>query len=396
MIPTHHQQRAFLAALAVAAMLPAASAQQPWVVYEGTSGPGSGKHIILVSGDEEYRSEEALTQLGKILAVRHGFKCTVLFATDPETGVINPHVRDNIPGLENLQNADLLVIFTRWRLLPGEQMEHIDAYLRQGKPVIAMRTATHAFAPSEEIRAISSLYTREVNAAKEQNLPWPPDLIIPEEEWGRFGRYADGYSGTALEWHDGFGRLVAGERWIGHHGRHMHESTRGLIAPGAAGHPILRGIFDGDIWGPTDVYTVRLPLPGDSQPLVLGQVLERRAAFDQSDRFYGMRPDDGPPVFEKNSPMMPVAWTKSYQIPGGNQGRVFTTTMGASTDLVAEGTRRLIVNAVYWAVGMEDEIPGSGTDVALVGAFEPAKFVNHQDGYWRTRALKPSDFRLDP
>ena len=65
---------------------------QPWVVYEGGDGPGKGKHVVLVSGDDEYRSEELLPQLGKILAKRHGFKCTVLFAIDPATGTINPKI----------------------------------------------------------------------------------------------------------------------------------------------------------------------------------------------------------------------------------------------------------------------------------------------------------------
>src|SRR5438067_373298 len=96
------------------------SAADPWVVYEGSDGPGKGKHIVLVSGDEEYRSEEALPQLGKILAKRHGFKCTVLFAIDPNDGTINPNV-SNIPGLQALDSADLMVIFTRFRDLPDEQ-----------------------------------------------------------------------------------------------------------------------------------------------------------------------------------------------------------------------------------------------------------------------------------
>src|SRR5947207_14650291 len=83
-----------------------------WVVYEGKAGPGKGKHIVLVSGDEEYRSEEALPQLGKILARHHGFKCTVLFAIDPKTGTIDPRVNNNIPGLEALRSADLMILFT--------------------------------------------------------------------------------------------------------------------------------------------------------------------------------------------------------------------------------------------------------------------------------------------
>src|SRR5262249_11170334 len=102
--------------------------ENQYVVYQGGDGPGKGKHIVLVSGDEEYRSEESLPLLGKILAKHHGFKCTVLFAvakTDiikkdkkgnevliSKAGEINPNVNDNIPGLENLKTADLMIIFT--------------------------------------------------------------------------------------------------------------------------------------------------------------------------------------------------------------------------------------------------------------------------------------------
>ena len=68
--------------------LAAAPKDDPWVVYEGGEGPGKGKHVVLISGDEEYRSEEALPQLGKILAKRHGFKCTVLFAINKQTGML--------------------------------------------------------------------------------------------------------------------------------------------------------------------------------------------------------------------------------------------------------------------------------------------------------------------
>src|ERR1700720_1854191 len=100
-------------------------AADPGVVYEGGEGPGKGKHIVLVSGDEEYRSEEALPQLGKILAKHHGFKCTVLFAIDAKDGTINPNQNDNIPGLEALATADLMIIATRFRNLPDEQMKHI-------------------------------------------------------------------------------------------------------------------------------------------------------------------------------------------------------------------------------------------------------------------------------
>jgi hypothetical protein len=171
---------------------------------------------------------------------------------------------------------------------------------------------------------------------------------------------------------------VLGETWINHHGKHGSQSTRGIIAPGQESHPILRGIKDGDVWGPSDVYGVRLPLPGDSQPLVLGQVLE------------GMKPLDKPVEGKVNDPMMPIAWTKTYTGAAGKPARVFCSTLGAATDLEAEGSRRLLVNACYWALGMEDKIPEK-SNVALVGKYEPSsfKFNGFRPG------VKPEDHRLD-
>ena len=120
-------------------------AQEQWVVYQGGEGPGKGKHVVLVSGDEEYRSEEGLPQLGKILAKHHGFKCTVLFAINPSDGSIDPNTATNIPGLEALNSADLMIILTRFRNLPDDQMQHVVNYVESGKPIIGLRTATHAF-----------------------------------------------------------------------------------------------------------------------------------------------------------------------------------------------------------------------------------------------------------
>ncbi len=169
---------------------------------------------------------------------------------------------------------------------------------------------------------------------------------------------------------------MLGETWISHHGGHGSESTRGLLAPDAKDHPILRGIKDGEIWGPTDVYGVRLPLPGDSKPLVLGAVLA------------GMKPDSPPVTGEKNEPMMPVAWTKSYSVDGGPKGRSFTTTMGAATDMTAEGTRRMLVNACYWAAGLEAKIPET-SKVDIVGTFEPTPFGFNG----AKKGLTPADYR---
>ena len=340
---------ALVLGVSVACGVARADHHEQWVVYEPPASladaPGTGKHVVLVGGDEEYRSEEALPQLGKILSQRHGFKCTVLFAIDPKTGEINPDVVDNIPGLEALKTADLMVIATRFRDLPDEQMKQIVDYLDSGKPVVGLRTATHAF-----------------------NIP---------DEKATYAKYGWKYAGKDYE--KGFGKQVLGETWVAHHGKHGSQSTRGIVAPEAKDHPIVRGIKDGDIWGPTDVYTVTLPLPGDSKPVVLGQVVE------------GMKPDDKPAEGAKNDPMMPVAWTKTYAGKDGTtKGRVFTMTMGAATDLESEGTRRMIVNGIYWALGMEDKIPAGGTDVALVGEYKPTAF-----GFKNAkRGVKPAEHKL--
>jgi Trehalose utilisation len=316
----------------------AARAADPWIVLGGTDGPGKGKHVVLISGDEEYRSEEGLPQLAKILAKHHGFRCTVLFAIDPTNGTINPNQNDNIPGLEALDSADLMVIASRFRNLPDDQMKHVVDYLEAGKPVVGMRTATHAF----------SLKSKT------------------------YGNYT--WDSKVGGWEGGFGRRVLGETWISHHGNHGHESTRGLIAPGEEKNPILRGIHDGDVWGPTDVYGVRLPLPGDSKPLLFGQVLK------------GMNPNDPPVEGKKNDPMMPIAWVKSYSVVEGKTGKSFTTTMGASQDLQSEGLRRLLVNACYWAVGLADAIPAK-SNVEIVGEYKPLPFGNNRF----TKDVRPSD-----
>ena len=359
--------------------------------YEGGQGAGNGRHVVLISGDEEYRSEEGLPMLARMLSTQHGFRCTVLFAVDPETGIVNPHVNTNIPGTESLDDADLMVIQTRWRVLPDDQMAPIDRYLKAGKPVIALRTATHAFKMQADLHRAVFGYLRKLRNADDPSSVPPPEIAA--DAWGAYDHYGDGYIGPMEAWRDGFGRLVVGERWIAHHGRHKHESARGVIPAGAEDHPILRGVNPDGIWSAADVYTVRLPLPGDSMPLVLGKVIARAGEYDEQDAHYGMRPSDDQPVEGKNDPMMPVAWTKTYQLPGGTQGRSFSTTLGSSTDLLQDGVRQLLVNAAFWSLGEEQGIPEGGAASELVGEYAPTNFNNHPPEYWTERAARPADFR---
>ncbi len=306
------------------------------IVLKGRKGPGRGKHIVFVIGDEEYRSEDLMPQLAKILAVRQGFKCTLLFATNKETGEVDPMTLDNIPGLKVLEKADLMVMFLRFRELPDEQMKYIIDYTNSGRPIVGLRTSTHAF-----------------NYTKNKKSPYAK------------------YSFRSRELDGGYGRQVFGETWINHYGRHQVESTRGLIAEGMENHPIVKGIDD--IWGESDVYGLTT-LAGDCKPLVMGQVLS------------GMDPKDEPNPKKK---LVPVAWTKTYTGEKGKTARIFTTTMGHAGDLKSEGFRRLLVNACFWAMGMEDKIPDK-SNVDFVGEYNPNKIG--MGGH--KRGIKPSDHEL--
>lgn len=309
---------------------------EKWITYEGKNGPGQGKHIVFVTGDDEYRSEESMPPLAKIAAVHHGFKCTVLFALDKTTGEIDPGVMDNIPGLEALDTADLMVIFLRFRELPDDQMKHIIDYVDSGRPIVGLRTATHSF-----------FYKNN-----------------KESPYAKYSFQDPAFKG-------GFGRQVLGETWINHYGHHQKESTRGLIAQGMEDHPLVRGVKD--IWGPSDVYGLTT-LHGDCQPVIMGQVLS------------GMSPTDEPNTKKE---ALPVAWIKSYRGPQGKVSRVFTTTMGHSGDLHSEGLRRLLINAMYWGLKMEDQISAQRS-VDFIGEYKPGKigFGTHK------RGVKPGDHAL--
>ncbi|HVV01901.1 MAG TPA: heme-binding protein, partial [Verrucomicrobiae bacterium] len=306
------------------------------LVYKGGNGPGAGKKIVFLAGDEEYRSEEGLPELAKILAVRHGFTCTVLFSINPADGVIDPNTLTNEPGVEALDSADLIFMQLRFRHWPDSQMRHfVDAFLA-GKPIIALRTSTHAF-----------------SYGKDSQSP-----------------YAS-YSWDSKIWPGGFGKQVLGETWVSHHGAHKKEATRGIIPPEAAGDPLLRGVSD--IFGTTDVYTANPP--PDVRILLRGEVLA------------GMQPDSPPVDGPKNHPMQPIAWTRDFRNEAGHTNRIFCTTMGAATDLLNEDLRRLLVNAVYAGVGLS--VP-KRADARIVGSYAPSNFGF--DGF--KRGVKPADLEL--
>ena len=325
-------------ALVIAGALSTQAAPEDSVTYEPKPGPGRGRHLVFLTGDEEYRGEEGLPMLAKILSQRHGFKCTVLFALDPD-GTINPDNNTRVGGIENLDTADGIVMALRFRQWPDATMKHFADAVARGIPLVALRTSTHAF------------------------------------------RFPDNSPGTYKHFNN-FGREVLGENWVSHWGANRRGATRGVVEPGAENDPILRGV--NDVFGDSGVY--------ETHPVADAKILMRGAVLK------GMNPNDEPDTYRKkrraddqeqgiNDPAMPITWTRLNTRPGGKPNRVFCTTMGAATDLTNEGLRRMVVNAVLW--GFELEIPAR-TDVRFIDPYSPSPYAFK--GY--RRGLTPADHAL--
>lgn len=302
--------------------------------FPGVEGkPGNGLKVVLVSGDEEYRSEEALPMLGKILSQHHGFECVVLFSWSEDGTHITPNNPAGIKGWEELADADLMVISTRFRNPSADDAKWVTEFLNEGRPIIALRTATHAFNGE-----------------------------------GDFGGVPYGE----------FGLKFVGEKWVAHHGEHKVEGARAVIEKENASHPVLNSVED--IFGPSDVYTVE-NLKEEATILLRGAVTETLA------------PDSKILEGAKNDPMQALAWVMPYDSPDGKKkGQTFTTTMGASVDLLSEDLRRLIVNAAYFLSDLD--VPEQA-EVSYVDPYDPAFYTFIKDDeFWREQNLQPQDFAL--
>ena len=283
-------KKIFLSLFAFLLTMPVVQSAEDHMVYQGKTGLGKGKHIVFLSGDEEYRGEEGLPMMAKIMSQRHGFKCTVLFSLN-DKGEIDPNNQKSLSHPQALDTADAIIMLLRFRTWPDEVYKHFDAACNRGIPVIGLRTSTHAFR-------------------------------------GKLG---------------GFGKRVLGEGWVSHWGHHKREACRGVIESGAENDPILNGVTD--VFADSDVYEAYPPK--DVKILLRGLVLENMKP-DSKPSTRDRKKDR--PI---NDPAMPIVWTRNYNWPSGKTSKIFCTTMGAATDLQSEGLRRMIVNATYAGLGME-------------------------------------------
>ena len=335
--------------LVIAALIPwtcVCAAAEPYLTIEGKEGLGKGQHIVFVTGEEYYRSEEGMSMFAKILSQHHGFKCTVLFAIDPKSGTINANRANHIPGLALLQDADLMVIFARFRELPDSDMRYIVDYVNAGKPVLGIRNATHAFR-------------------------YAPANPSPYKNWDF----------NSKEWPGGFGQQILGDTWIAHYGKFQKEATMAHVNKSQLHNPVLRGVAD-TIFCHTDVNSVER-LTAEDNVLFHGQVLSGLYATD-------------PPVTDgRKETRMPFAWFKTYTALSGKQGQSFTTTAGASLDWLSEDLRRLMVNAMLSLAGHEKDIPAK-TNVSFIDDYHPKPTGALSDDAWAEWKLTPESFAIRP
>ena len=246
------------------------------VLLPGLSGSSApvpdSPHVVFMIGEDEYHTWETLPEFAKTDLEPRGYRSTVVHADTAD--------KNSFPGLvEALRTADLLVVSVRRRTPPADQLAAIRAHLDAGKPLVGIRTACHAFA------------------------------LRPADPPAAPGHVA---------WQD-FDPEVLGGHYTNHHPAGAHTTV--TVTPGAASHPILKGISIRALTGAGTLYKVS-PLKQDAAPLLIGAI-----------------PDQ---------PQEPVAWTRLY---GPRRARVFFTSFGHPDDFKNAEFRRLLLNSVSWSLG---------------------------------------------
>jgi type 1 glutamine amidotransferase len=195
-------------------------------------------HLAIVMAEDEYHTAETLPafareQLGK------DFRVSLVFG--------NPKERGPVAGLEVLDDADAALFSVRRRVLPAAQMEVVRRFVKAGKPVIGIRTASHGFAPR-----------------------------------------GDKPAGEGMGYWPSFDRDVLGCHYGNHYAQELQ--TRVRVVPEAARNPILRGVPTTEFAVASSLYKAR-PLADGAVPLLIGRAGD--AAAPEPVAWTWTRPDGG-------------------------------------------------------------------------------------------------------
>jgi type 1 glutamine amidotransferase len=243
--------------------------------------------VAFVSAEGEYRSDECLPEFAHELILKQGMNCEFAMGAGQREGP----GRHNIENLQILQDADLAVMAIRRRALPAEKMAMIRDYVGRGKPVLGIRTASHAFDAGKEV------------PFSESGLPDPPG----------------DHHQILSQWPD-FDRQILGGHYQGHY-RSVQEGHQVAIVPGMEQHPILKGFPEAGYYSPSWLYKNRPLQSGRASVLLVGTIP-------------GKAPE-------------PVLWTNDT---GSNT--VVYASMGHWDDWKIEAYRKLMTNSVLYLLDM--------------------------------------------
>ncbi|MCB1204851.1 MAG: ThuA domain-containing protein [Verrucomicrobiae bacterium] len=174
-------------------------------------------HLVIVTAEDEYRTEETLPAFA-IRELGRTFKISVVYGDEEE--------KWNLPGVAVVRDADLLLLSVRRRNLPPEQLALFRDHIAAGKPLVGIRTASHAFHQRNE-----------------------------------------GAGAGLDEWRD-FDAVVLGGNYTGHHGNEI--KTFAKVVPDARPHPILAGV-DPDEFATAGSLYQNTPLQKNTEVLMMGR-----------------------------------------------------------------------------------------------------------------------------
>jgi hypothetical protein len=218
--------------------------------------------LAMIVSDDHYQADKTLPAFADDLRASQDIACTV----------IHGEGTDNFPAMDELRGADVALLFVRRLAPPKPQLDEFRAFLNGGKPLVALRTASHAFA-----------IKGEVPEGHDQWINLDPEVL--------------------------------GGNYQGHGSNDSGSDIR--IVPAMAQHPILAGV-EPAAWHSTGSLYFTAPINKDATLLMTGS-------------------SDGRTE--------PVTWIRNYK-----QSRVFYTQLGHPDDFGQPAFRRLLVNAVKWAL----------------------------------------------
>ena len=228
-------------------------------------------YVVFLSAENEYDAAETLPVFASELELKHGLRCEILQASTAAKG----EEIHTISGMEVLTGADLAVVYARRRAFQAEQMKYLRDFLNRGKPLIGLRTASHAFDARDSVPK-------------------------GHDTWAKFDPE------------------VLGGNYHGHYGAGPVATI--TATPGAENHPILRGV-ELPLRSNGSLYKAS-PLAGGTTLLLVGESADEKPE--------------------------PVAWTHRYK-----DSRVFYTSLGHPDDFANLQFRKLLINAVFWAMGKD-------------------------------------------